>query len=53
MTLEWLRRNMPEWDNMLKTYLFKSADITELEEEDGEGEESDYSDNSGLGIGKL
>lgn len=53
MTIEWLRRNMPEWDNMLKTYLFKSGDITELEEKDGEGEESDYSDNSGLGIGKL
>ncbi len=22
MTLEWLRRNMPKWDDMMKTYLF-------------------------------
>jgi ferritin-like protein len=29
MTLEWLRRNVPEWENHLKTYLFSEAeDIT-------------------------
>ena len=22
MTLEWLRKNMPKWDDMMKTYLF-------------------------------
>jgi len=32
MTLEWLRRNDPVWDQMLRTYLFTSAPITEVEE---------------------
>jgi ferritin-like protein len=32
MTLEWLRRNMPVWDRMLRTYLFTQAPITEVEE---------------------
>jgi ferritin-like protein len=31
MTLEWLRRSMPGWDEALRTYLFTSAPITELE----------------------
>jgi len=34
MTLEWLRRNMPRWDEMLRTYLFTEAPITQIEEED-------------------
>lgn len=37
MGLEWLRRNYPVWDEMLRTFLFTSAKITEVEEE-GEGE---------------
>ncbi|MBO8131959.1 MAG: ferritin [Candidatus Marinimicrobia bacterium] len=32
MLLEWLRRNMPGWDNALKTYLFTKKEITEIEE---------------------
>lgn len=32
MTLEWLRRNMPKWDQNLRTYLFTTGDITEIEE---------------------
>lgn len=32
MTLEWLRRNMPKWDEALRTYLFTEAPITEIEE---------------------
>lgn len=32
MTLEWLRRNMPHWDEVLRTYLFTQAPITEIEE---------------------
>jgi uncharacterized protein len=32
MTLEWLRRNMPRWDEVLRTYLFTTGDITAIEE---------------------
>lgn len=39
MGLEWLRRNYPVWDEMLRTFLFTSAKITEVEEEvEGEAE---------------
>lgn len=31
MTLEWLRRNMPKWDENLRTYLFTEGEITEIE----------------------
>ena len=33
MGLEWLRRNNPVWDEMLRTFLFQTAKITEIEEE--------------------
>ena len=33
MTLEWLRRNDPLWDGVLRTYLFTEAPITEVEAE--------------------
>ena len=36
MLLEWLRRNMPGWDKNLKTYLFTSAPLTEVEGASGE-----------------
>lgn len=49
MSLEWLRRNMPKWDEHLKTYLFTERDVTELEEEGGEQEEN----TRGLRIGKI
>jgi len=32
MGLEWLRRNMPGWDEMMRTYLFTTGDITALED---------------------
>lgn len=32
MGLEWLRRNMPGWDDVLRTYLFTTGDITALED---------------------
>lgn len=55
MTIEWLRRNMPAWDEELKTYLFTEGPITELEEEamakgnndDGEEQINDSSLNLG------
>jgi ferritin-like protein len=31
MLIEWLRRNMPEFDAALKTYLFTSKPVTEIE----------------------
>ena len=46
MALEWLRRNMPGWDEELKTYLFTDGDITELEDEDGNN------NDGSLGISK-
>jgi len=32
MTLEWLRRNMEGWDEVMKRYLFTEKDITKIEE---------------------
>lgn len=55
MALEWLRRNMPAWDDHLKTYLFTTAEITAIEE--GESDESETQNNESgsgdLGIGKI
>lgn len=52
MTLEWLRRNMPMWDEHLKTYLFTEGDITAIEEEQTD-QQKNQSDSHGLNIGKL
>lgn len=32
LTLEWLRRNMPGWDQQLRMYLFSEGPITRVEE---------------------
>ncbi len=50
MAIEWLRRNMGGWDEELKTYLFKSKPILELEEE---AEADDDSTDKDLNIGNL
>jgi hypothetical protein len=34
MVLEWLRRNHPEWQKQLSTYLFTQAPITGIEEQE-------------------
>lgn len=47
MALEWLRRNMPGWDEELRTYLFTEGEITELEDEDDKN-----GDDGSLGISK-
>jgi ferritin-like protein len=54
MTLEWLRRNDPGWDEVLRTYLFTDAPITEVEKA-AEAAELGVSDtgNGTLGIGDL
>jgi len=63
MVLEWLRRRMPAFDENLRTYLFTSGPIDQIEEaETSGGEQSNGEDggtesgrgNSGdLGIGGL
>lgn len=57
MVLEWLRRNMPAWDEQLRTYLFTSAPITEIEEVPGESDqtspESKGAKSGSLNIGRL
>ena len=56
MILEWLRRNMPGFDENLKTYLFTAAPITQIEA-DGEGDASSHESSGGksgsLGIGNM
>lgn len=50
MTLEWLRRNMPGWDEELRNYLFKDGEIAHHDH--GE-EESGGKPSKDLNIGKL
>ncbi len=50
MTLEWLRRNMPAWQENLSTYLFTETEVVHIEDDAGKGGESD---RSGLSIGSL
>jgi ferritin-like protein len=56
MVLEWLRRHDPALDQHLRTYLFTSETITEIETivEDGAGQSSSAAgDAESLGIGSL
>jgi hypothetical protein len=50
MTLEWLRRSMPAWDEQLRTYLFKEGPI-----EDESGDEAGPAGKGAadLGVGSL
>jgi ferritin-like protein len=59
MALEWLRRKIPDFDEELRTYLFTSAPITEVEEaaggtgdDGGQGTEGEGTSDS-LGIGNM
>jgi hypothetical protein len=47
MLLEWIRRNIDGYDEEMRTYLFKDAPITELEElaEGGEGDDENEGDD--------
>ena len=51
MLLEWLRRNVPEWDEALRTYLFTEEPITEIEASAAGEEEA--SGRGSLDIGSL
>jgi ferritin-like protein len=55
MLLEWLRRRIPQFDEELRTYLFKTAPVTEIEEEKEQSETASRSgrSSSSLGIGAL
>ena len=55
MTLEWLRRKMPKFDEELRTYLFTSQPITQIEDSAVEETQTPPPEVSGgdLGVGKL
>jgi uncharacterized protein len=53
MTLEWLRRNDPGWDRVLRTYLFTEEAITEVEAEAESEERSGTLASGTLAIGSL
>ncbi len=54
MGLEWLRRNMPQWDEALRTYLFKEGPIRDKEPVSGGGAAaSSAGGGRDLGIGSL
>lgn len=50
MLIEWIRRNLPEFDKELRDYLFTSAPLTDMEA-GAEGEEEPAPPS--LGIGSL
>ncbi|HOB15549.1 MAG TPA: ferritin-like domain-containing protein [Defluviitoga sp.] len=41
MIIEWLRRNMPGWDEELRKYLFTQEPLLEIEEGDSENRSGD------------
>jgi uncharacterized protein len=59
MMIEWLRRNMDDWDEHLRTYLFTEVPITEVEQAETGVEAGEDSGlpaggaDTDLGIGKL
>ena len=54
MVLEWLRRNDPEMDAQLRTYLFTDGNILGIEESETDGSgPADSADGGSLGIGSL
>jgi ferritin-like protein len=52
MTIEWLRRHDPVFEQHLRTHLFSSGPITAVEAAATEGDQAAPSDGS-LGIGSL
>jgi len=53
MALEWLRRNVPAWEEELNTYLFTNQPITEIEEGEAEEETESSGKNKGLNVGNM
>ncbi len=52
MNIEWLRRNCPTWDAMLREFLFKDGDIVGQEVQMTEKEESSQSSSLSIGNNK-
>lgn len=52
MTLEWLRRNMPGWDEELRAWLFKDGPIAHHGDDHDHEDEGEDKPND-LGIGKI
>jgi hypothetical protein len=52
MTIEWLRRHDPAFEQHLRTYLFSTGPITAAEAAATDGDQAVPSDGS-LGIGSL
>jgi len=50
MALEWLRRQLPDFDRQLSTYLYQEGPITKAE---GGGDSPNGQSTRGLGIGSL
>lgn len=61
MTLEWLRRTVPKWDEQLRTYLFQDEKVSIVDVEDAAENGSEEGETpaavagsaSDLGIGSL
>ncbi|UYN94896.1 MAG: ferritin [Enhydrobacter sp.] len=54
MALEWLRRRDPALDEHLRTYLFTTAPVTEIEHAaEADGGEREPAPDGSLGIGSL
>lgn len=53
MAMEWLRRNMPAWDEEMRTYFFTDVDITSVEEGEESQEDDQNSETNSIAIGTL
>ncbi len=53
MTIEWLRRHDPGFDQQLRNYLFKDIDVLATEARLEHGEDSSGAGDGSLGIGSL
>jgi hypothetical protein len=53
MGLEWLRRNFPGFDENMRTYLFTSAPITEIEEKNPTSQTAAPAQDASLRIGSM
>jgi ferritin-like protein len=49
MTLEWLRRHDAKWDEVLRTYLFTTDDVLEIEHEAEDADRAAGGRDLGLG----
>ena len=53
MALEWLRRQLPQFDANLKTYLFTNGPVTQVEQTAGAAGNKGAAPYESLGIGNL